>query len=120
MEVEIISKEKFKTEIFDYVSDEEAMFEHATPVILNFFAAWCGPCHSFAPALEQLADENPKGFKVFKIDIDADPEIPALFGIRSVPTTLFFTQNEMPAMVSGNIGEDGLRRAIAALFKIGT
>ncbi|CAN5414846.1 hypothetical protein BH10BDE1_BH10BDE1_27750 [soil metagenome] len=120
MEVKIISKEKFKTEIFDFSSGEEAMFEHATPVILNFFATWCGPCHSFAPALEMLAEENPTAFKVFKIDIDADPEIPALFGIRSVPTTLFFTQNEMPAMVSGNIGEDGLRRAIAALFKIGT
>jgi thioredoxin len=118
MASEIISTEKFKSEIFDFTSGEEFKFDKTTPVILNFFATWCGPCHSFAPALESIAEEHSGSIKVFKVDIDQYPELPLLFGVRSVPTTVFFNPNEEPAIVTGNIGEDGLRRAIADLFGI--
>lgn len=116
--LEIISTETFKSEIFDFTTGDDFKFDREKPIILNFFATWCGPCHSFAPALEEIAQEHSAALKVMKIDIDQDPEIPALFGIMSVPTTVFFIPNEEPALVTGNIGKDGLKRAIADLFKI--
>lgn len=116
MAVKVINTEKFRTEIFDYKSNQEFSFSKDKPVILNFFATWCGPCQVFKPALETVAEKYEGKMDVFKIDIDADPEIPALFGIRSVPTTVFFIPNGQPAMVTGNIGNDGLERAIKELL----
>ena len=118
MDLEIITAEKFKSEIFDFTSGEDFKYDREKPVVLNFFATWCGPCQSFTPALEELAARHAGKFKVYKIDIDQAPEIPALFGVMSVPTTIFFIPNEEPALVTGNIGEDGLQRAVADLFGI--
>jgi thioredoxin 1 len=116
MALEIISAEKFKAEIFDYTKEQEFQFTGKTPIILNFFAVWCGPCQNFAPILEEAAQKHASEMKVFKIDIDQEQEIPELFGIRSVPTTIFFTPNEQPAMVMGNIGYEGMEKALANLF----
>lgn len=117
MAIEVIDTEKFKKEIFDFTNEKDFEFTKDKPIILNFFATWCGPCHAFAPALESVAEEHKESFSVFKIDIDKDPEIPALFGVRGVPTTVFFVPNDQPVLVSGNIGRDGLDRAIDDLFK---
>lgn len=116
MSLEIITPEKFKSEIFDYTTEKEFEFKGETPIILNFFATWCGPCHAFAPALETVAAAHEAQLKVFKIDIDQHPEVPALFGVRSVPTTVFFSKGEQPALVMGNIGEENLKRAVGDLF----
>lgn len=116
MSVRIIDTEKFRSEIFDFVNEKNFEFKKDKPIILNFFATWCGPCRVFAPALEAAAQEYEGEFNFFKIDIDKDPQVPALFGIRSVPTTVFFIPNDQPAMTTGNIGKEGLDRAINELF----
>lgn len=118
MGVKVINTEMFKKEIFDYKSNKEFSFSKEKPIILNFFATWCGPCQVFKPALETVSEKYEGKVDVMKIDIDADPEIPALFGVRSVPTTVFFIPNEQPALVSGNIGEHGLERAVTELLKL--
>lgn len=116
MSVEIINTAKFKSEIFDFENEKTFEFKKDKPIILNFFATWCGPCRVFAPSLEEAAKEHDGEINVYKIDIDQDPQIPALFGVRSVPTTVFFIPNEQPALASGNIGKEGLDRAISELF----
>lgn len=116
--MEVISADKFKMEIFDYTKGEEFRFKGKMPIILNFFAGWCGPCRAFAPALELVATEHSSALRVFKIDIDKDPEIPALFGVKSVPTTVFFSPNGQPALATGNIGVEGLKKAVEDLFGI--
>jgi thioredoxin 1 len=118
MALVIIDAEKFKAEIFDYTTQTEFTHTKTKPVILNFFATWCGPCHAFAPALEALAEKHESQIDVYKIDIDQHPEIPRLFGVMSVPTTVFFIPNEEPALVTGNIGDEGLQRAVQDLFGI--
>lgn len=118
MTTEIISADRFKAEIFDYTKGDDFQFQGKTPIILNFFATWCGPCRAFAPALEQVAIEHSASLRVFKIDIDKDPEIPALFGVKSVPTTVFFAPNAQPALATGNIGVEGLKNALGDLFDI--
>ncbi|MBC7467378.1 MAG: thioredoxin fold domain-containing protein [Bdellovibrio sp.] len=116
--IEIISKEKFKSEIFDFSVNKEWTFDKKTPVILNFFATWCGPCHRFAPTLEEIAAQYDQSVKVYKIDIDQDPEIAHLFGVQSVPTTLFLKPNEEPVMTNGALLKEGVERAITELFGI--
>lgn len=116
MSVQIMDTEKFKNEIFDFSQGQDFEFKREKPLILNFFGTWCGPCHAFRPALENIAEKHQDQLDVFKVDIDADPALPALFGIRGVPTTVFFKPNEEPVLVTGNIGHEGLQRAVADLF----
>lgn len=116
MSIQVISAEIFKKEIFDYTQEQEFNFAGETPIILNFFATWCGPCQVFAPTLASVSDALAGKVKVYKIDIDQNPEVPALFGIRSVPTTVFFKKGEQPALATGNLGHEGLRQAVTELF----
>jgi thioredoxin len=116
MALKIINTEKFKAEIFDFTAGKDFEFQKTQPIILNFYATWCGPCHAFAPALEDIANDYKDQIQVYKIDIDQDPLIPALFEVRSVPTTVFFIPNQEPALAGGNLGKSGLERAIRELF----
>jgi thioredoxin len=116
--IEIISKDKFKSEIFDFTVNKEWIFDKKTPVILNFFATWCGPCHRFAPTLEEISNEYSQSVKVYKIDIDQDPELAHLFEIQSVPTTLFLAPNSDPVMTNGGLLKESVQRAISEIFGI--
>jgi thioredoxin len=118
MSVQMIDAAKFKELIFNYDQSQEFAFTKSKPVILNFSAVWCGPCQMFRPALESIAEKYRDQLEVYKVDIDTDPELPALFGIMSVPTTIFFAPNEDPAMAQGNIGEHGLQKAVNEIFKL--
>lgn len=112
MSVQIIDTEKFKAEIFDFTKEKSFSFNKEKPIVLNFSASWCGPCKVFGPALEEVAKEHDGEFNIYKIDIDKDPQVPALFGIRSVPSTVFFIPNDQPVLITGNIGKEGLDRAV--------
>lgn len=116
--VEVISTEKFKSDIFDFESNKEWIFEKSQPIILNFFATWCGPCHMFAPTLEDVASEYADKLRVFKMDIDASPEIAHLFGIKSVPTTVFLVAGEEPAIASGLLPRESMQKALQELLGI--
>ena len=116
MALEVINTEKFKSEIFDFTIEKDFHFTKNLPIILNFYATWCGPCHAFAPALDEIANEYEGQIQVYKIDIDQDPLIPALFEVRSVPTTVFIIPHQEPALAAGNIGKSGLDRAVSELF----
>ncbi len=79
MEV-IITKDNFKTEVL----------ESNVPVLLDFFATWCGPCRMLAPIIEELAEEAEGKFKVCKMDVDEEPEIAEEYGVFSIPTLMVF------------------------------
>lgn len=118
--IEVIGVDRFKTEIYDFTKDTEQEWTLAdnTPIIINFFATWCGPCHNFAPTLHDISVEYDGKVKVYKVDIDASPEIPHLFGVMSVPTTVFLKKGEEPAIANGGISEEGMRAAIKDLLGV--
>jgi thioredoxin 1 len=116
--VPVISSEEFKQWVFDYEKHSDWVFEGAQPLIVNFTASWCGPCRAFAPILEQVAEDWADKLKVYKVDIDKSPEVASLFGVMSVPTTLFIGPHELPAMASGMMLPDDIKRAIQDVLRI--
>lgn len=71
------------------------------PVVVDFTAAWCAPCHAIAPSLEQISDELAGKVKIVKLDVDADPMISTRYGVRSMPTLMVFKNGEPVAMQIG-------------------
>ena len=72
-----------------------------TPVIVDFWAEWCGPCRAVSPVLDQIADERAQELRVVKVNIDEEPELQQRYGILSIPTILLFKGGEPAAAAIG-------------------
>ena len=82
------------------------------PAIIDFYADWCGPCKMIAPILEELADEYDGQIYIYKVDTEAEQQLAAEFGIRSIPSLLFVPMNEAPQMAQGALPKDAFKQAI--------
>lgn len=80
---------------------DELIREAKAPVVVDFWAAWCGPCRAVAPELEKLAESRAGNAIVVKVDTDAQPELSARFGIRSIPTLVMFRGGREQKRLSG-------------------
>ena len=82
-------------------SFQDDVIDAGTPVLVDFWATWCGPCRQIAPALEEIAKEYDGKITVAKIDIDENPETPGKYGVRGVPTLMIFKDGEVAATSVG-------------------
>ena len=73
---------------------ESEVLKSTTPVLVDFWAEWCGPCKAIAPIVKEIADDNGDKLKVVKINIDESPQTPGNYGIRSIPTILMFKDGQ--------------------------
>ena len=91
---------------------EETVLNSDTPIVVDFWAEWCGPCKMIAPTLEQLADEYVGTFKVGKLDVDDNRETAMKYGIRSIPTLLVIKEGNVAEQIIGAHPKDTLKNKI--------
>ena len=98
----MLTKDVFLAEIMDYEKNPETWdFKGNQPILIDFYADWCGPCRITSPIIEELASEYAGKIKVYKVNVDKEKELSAVFGIRSIPTFLYIPMEGMPTMASG-------------------
>ena len=85
---------------------EEEVLKSEIPVLVDFWAAWCGPCRQVAPVMDQIAAEYEGTVKVTKVDVDAETELAGHFGVSSIPTIAFFEPGEQPKAVVGALPKE--------------
>ncbi|TWP26726.1 thioredoxin [Apibacter muscae] len=102
-----INDQTFKNEVID--SNE--------PVLVDFWAEWCGPCRSLSPVIDELSEEFKGKLKVVKVDIDANQNTPVEYGIRNIPTLLFFKDGQLVDKVVGAQPKEALVEKIQSIIK---
>jgi thioredoxin 1 len=80
---------------------EQEVLKSETPVLVDFWAVWCGPCHAVAPVLDKIADERKDELKLVKVNIDDEQGLAQRYGVMSIPTMILFKDGEPSAAVIG-------------------
>lgn len=112
-----LTKAEFLTKVADFENNPtEWKYLGDKPAIIDFYADWCGPCKAIAPILEELAGEYAGQILIYKVNVDKEQELAALFGIRSIPALLFIPMNEAPQMTQGALPKTELRKMIEEIL----
>ena len=95
---------------------EEIVLKSDKPVVIDFWAEWCGPCRMVAPLIEEISKEYEGRAVVTKVDVDTNPDISARYGIRNIPTVMFFKNGEMVDKQVGAVPKNNFVSKLEALL----
>jgi len=99
-----VTDQSFQTDVLD----------SKTPVVVDFWAEWCGPCRMIAPSLEELSNEYDGKLTVAKINIDENPQTPTKYGVRGIPTLMIFQDGQVAATKVGALPKSKIKEWIDA------
>jgi thioredoxin 1 len=99
---------------------EQEVLQSEKPVIVDFWAEWCGPCHAVAPVLDKIVEERGDELKLVKVNIDEEQEIATRYGIASIPTMILFKDGEPAAAAIGAQPKTALERSLGLVDGDGT
>ncbi|MBI3770317.1 MAG: thioredoxin [Deltaproteobacteria bacterium] len=101
-DVQVVSDDTFQREVL----------QASTPVLIDFWAPWCGPCKAIGPVVEELAGDYSGRLKVVKMNVDDNPRTPAQFGVRGIPNLILFKGGEVKEQIVGAVPKAHLVKAI--------
>lgn len=97
-----VTDETFETEIL----------QNQTPSLVDFWAAWCGPCRAIAPVIEELAESYSGKVTIAKMNVDENPKTPGKYGIRAIPTLIIFKGGEVAEQITGAVSKSHIEEAL--------
>lgn len=98
---------------------DQEVTKRAEPLIVDFWAEWCGPCKMIAPVLDELVNEYKGAFTVAKVNVDTEPGLAARYGIRSIPTLLFLKGGKVVDQVVGAVPKGQIKKRLEQLAPSG-
>lgn len=108
-----LTEDEFVDKVYDFKDNSSVLkFKGDKPVIVDFFATWCGPCKRLSPIMDELGAEYEGKIDIYKIDVEQCPNLAAAFGIQSIPTLLFIPMNQEPQMAQGALPKNNLKQII--------
>ncbi len=116
--MKILDEVTFKEQVFDYEATGDVKLKGDLPVIVDFYADWCGPCQRLAPILEDVAKEYEGKIRVYKVDTEKSEALSEVFRIQTIPTLLFVPKEGKPSQVSGIIPRNTLLEAIEKMLHV--
>lgn len=109
-----ITTDDFKEMIYDFDKEKDFKNKETKPIVIDFYADWCGPCKVVAPILEEL--EKELNFNLYKVDVDEEYELSKFFNVRSIPTILFVPKKGQPVAHTGAFPKNELKKFISKYF----
>ena len=101
-----VSEDTFETEVL----------KSSLPTLVDFWAPWCGPCKAISPIIEELATEYAGKIKLVKVNVDDNPGVAAQYGIRAIPTLIFFKNGQLVNQITGAVSKASLDQALQRLI----
>ncbi len=94
---------------------EAEILKSDIPCMVDFWAAWCGPCRAIAPVVEELAEQYTGKVKVAKLNVDESPKTPGQYGIRAIPTLILFKGGQVADQITGAVSKNHIEQALSKL-----
>ena len=114
----VLTNDVFKQKVFNYETNKSWKFEGNLPVIIDFYATWCGPCRQLSPIVEELAKKYAGKIIVYKVDTDKEQMLSQVLGIQSLPTLLFIPSKGLPRTTVGAVPKETLEKAIQEVLLV--